>query len=223
MTQPHQFTTVNEDERPKRDPSEFLQLGRCRNKLLIVRPLEYIREGFKTKDKPEGTDVIRADIALLDQINPAEDALTGDQLPGYAAGSQFRNQLVFPGYLKGTFKRYIGDTLIGTIYTVPTEYSRPALKWRDLSGDTPSVSRGQSFMTAFPGFLIPVEAQFTSTADATPAQNPGYTQDPWAQAKQPVSSQPTSSPPQQAPPNTLEQMRQWRAAQGQNTDQAPPF
>lgn len=224
MTQPYQFTTVNEEERPKRDPSEFLMLGRCRNKLLIVRPLEYIKEGFKTKDKPEGTDVIRADIALLDQINPAEDAATGDMLPGHAAGTQFRNQLVFPGYLKGTFKRYVGATLIGTIYTTPTEYSRPALRFRDLSGDPQQVQRAQSFLMAFPEFLISSEGQITPVADAAPAQNPGYVQDPWAQAKQPVSAQPQSAPPaQQAPPNTLEQMRRWREQQGQAGNQAPPF
>lgn len=211
MTQPYQFTTVNEDERPKRDPSEFLMLGRCRNKLLIVRPLEYVREGFVTKDKPEGTDVVRADIALLDVINPAEDALTGDQLPGYAAGSQFRNQLVFPGYLKGTFKRYIGETLVGTIYTKPTQYSRPSLHFQDLSGDTQQVQRAQSFLLAFPEFLIPVEAAITKTEPEpphAPAQPNGYSQDPWGQAQQPVSAQPQSVPPKMT---TLDQMRQWNA------------
>lgn len=222
MTQPYEFTPVTEADTTKRDPSELLALGRCRGKLLIIRPQEYVAEGFKTSNKPEGTDVIRADIALLDQINPAEDAHTGDQLPGYAAGSQFRDQLVFAGYLKGTFKRYIGKTLIGTIYTTPTEYSRPALRFQDLSGDPQAVARAQSFLTARPEFLIPTNASITSTTPQSNGQAATPQPDPWAQSAAPVSApaQPQSVPPQM---NTLEQMKQWQAQQPHSANQDPPF
>lgn len=234
MTQPYEFTPVTEADTTKRDPSELLALGRCRGKLLIIRPQEYVAEGFKTSNKPEGTDVIRADIALLDQINPAEDAHTGDQLPGYAAGTQFRDQLVFAGYLKGTFKRYIGKTLIGTIYTTPTEYSRPALRFQDLSGDPQAVARAQSFLTARPEFLIPTNAAITSTTpqptpSAVPAQGNGqvYQQDPWSIPATTAGVAPASAPPvpQSVPPqmNTLEQMKQWQAQQPHSANQDPPF
>lgn len=231
MTQPHQFTTVLASQEAKRDSSEFIPMARTRGKLLIVRPLKYQAEGFVTEHKPEGTDAIFCDIALLDLIEAAVNEY-GEQLPGFPAGTQFRDQILFQGYLKGTFKRYLGATLIGTTYFGPKTKGKPPIMWQDLSGDPQCVLRGQQFLAAHPEFLVPTAASFNSSAPEpqgpqpyTPPQN-GYRQpDPWAQ---PVSSPPqaavapSSAPPQQM--STLEQMR--RAAQGQQAvgdGGNPPF
>lgn len=238
MTQPHQFTTATPSDQVQRDSSSYIPMARCRGKLLIVRPLKYQQEGFVTIHKPLGTDAVFADIAVLDPINVAQDKY-GDPLPGFAAGHQFRDQVVLQGYLKGTFKRYIGSTLIGTIYFGPKEKGEPPMMWQDLSQDGQCVARGQSFLAACPEFLVPTNASFTQPEPPAPQgppayvppqdptnnvgySSPSYGQDPWAQQQRPVSS----PPPQQAPPqqaaNTLEQMRQWREQQ-QRQEPAPPF
>src|SRR5687767_13793506 len=111
MTMP-QFTTVVDKPAEERI---YLPWARCKGKLLIVRPLEYQKEGFITANAPDGTDVVFADIALLDPIHAAQNE-EGDDLPPFAADTQFRRQSVLAAFLKGTFKRYIGQTLIGTIY-----------------------------------------------------------------------------------------------------------
>lgn len=224
MTQPHQFTPVLGSQEGKRDSSEFIPMARTRGKLLIVRPLKYQAEGFVTEHKPEGTDAIFCDIALLDPIEAAVNEY-GEQLPGFPAGTQFRDQILFQGYLKGTFKRYLGATLIGTTYFGPKTKGRPPIMWQDLSGDPQCVLRGQQFLAAHPEFLVPTAASFSSAPEpqgpqpyTPPPSNgqAGYREDPWAQ-RQPVSSPPqaaiapSSAPPQQM--STLEQMR--RAAQGQ--------
>lgn len=223
MTQPHQFTTATPSDQNQRDSSEYIPMARCKGKLLIVRPLKYQQEGFVTIHKPEGTDAVFADIAVLDPILPAVNEY-GDELTGFAAGHQFRDQVVLQGYLKGTFKRYIGSTLIGTIYFGPRDKGKPPMMWQDLSNDTQCVARGQSFLVACPEFLIPTNASFAPPEPAVPqgppayvapAQNPGYGQDPWAQGQRPVSSpSPSSAPPQQQQSmTTLEQMRQWQQTQ----------
>lgn len=239
MTQPHQFTTVQASQEAKRDSAEFIPMARTRGKLLIVRPLKYQAEGFITEHKPEGTDAIFCDIALLDPIEAAVNEY-GEQLSGFPAETQFRDQILFQGYLKGTFKRYLGATLIGTTYFGPKTKGKPPIMWQDLSGDPQCVLRGQQFLAAHPEFLVPTAASFNASTPEPQGPQPytppppqngstggygGYRQpDPWAQ---PVSGQPQSAPPpSSAPPqqmSTLEQMR--RAAQVQQAagDGAPPF
>lgn len=236
MTQPHQFTTVLASQEAKRDSSEFIPMARTRGKLLIVRPIKYQAEGFVTEHKPEGTDAIFCDIALLDPIEAAVNEY-GEQLSGFPAGTQFRDQILFQGYLKGTFKRYLGATLIGTTYFGPKTKGKPPIMWQDLSGDPQCVLRGQQFLAAHPEFLVPTAASFNSSVPEPQGPQPytpppsngqaGYREDPWAQ-RQLVSSPPQSAlPPVSSPPqqmSTLEQMR--RAAQGQQAigdSNPPPF
>ena len=80
MTSP--FTTVT--DKPEAGDKLYLPWARCKGKLLIVRPLEYRKEGFVTTHAPEGTDVVFADAALLDPIFPAQNE-EGDELPGFEA------------------------------------------------------------------------------------------------------------------------------------------
>jgi hypothetical protein len=215
MSQPYSFEAVSE---VAFDDREYIPMARTKGKLMVVRPLKYEREGFTTKHKPEGTDVVFADIAVLDPIPSWEDEESDRTNPGFPAGHQFRDQAILQGFLKGTFKRYLGKTLIGTMYRgVPTKGKAPML-WQDLSPDPQCVARGQQFLAAHPEFLIPVEASIQPVVEETgfqgyrpPAEaqtsygpTSGYQQsDPWAQN----ASQPVSPAPASRPMSTLEQMR----------------
>lgn len=212
MTSP--FTTVVVQEAGDK---LYLPWARAKGKLLIVRPLEYQKEGFITTHAPEGTDVVYADVALLDPIRAMMDE-DENELPGFAADTQFRGQTVLPGYLKGTFKRYIGKTLIGTIYKGPATKGKPPLMWEDLSGNSECATRGQQFLIAHPEFLIPAEAAFAEAAPEIIDQGARYTQ-PARPTKESVYVQhePGKGPAQ----NTLEQMRAMAKAKG--ADQEPPF
>lgn len=214
MTTPT-FTTVT--DRADTGDKIYLPWARCRNKLLVVRPLEYQKEGFITAHAPEGTDALFADAALLDTI-PAAMNEEGDELPAFPAGTQFRGQVVLAGYLKGTFKRYLGKTLIGTIYRgVPTK-GKPPLMWQDLSDNPECVTRGQQFLIAHPEFLIPVEASFEQAVPEVIDQK-GYT----AQGRPGAGSVYTQHEPGKGPAqNTLDQMRAMAKANG-GFDQEPPF
>lgn len=209
------FTTVVAQEAGDRI---YLPWTRAKGKLMIVRPLEYRKDGYITTHAPEGTDVVFCDVALLDAIRPATDEDDND-LPGFDAGTQFRNQSCLAGYLKGTFKRYIGQTLIGTIYKGVATKGKPPLMWEDLSGNAECVERGQQFLIAHPEFLIPVEATFTEAAPEIIDQGPRYSS-PTRPTKESVYTQhqPGKGPAQ----NTLEQMRALAKANG-GADQDPPF
>lgn len=210
------FTTVVPyDPDAAKENKVFIPLKRCRNKLLIVRPLKYQAEGFITSNHPEGTDTVFCDYALLDALAEAENEI-GDKLPGFPAGTQFRNNATFARYLIGTFKRHIGETLLGTVHFGPATKGQPPIMWTDLTHDAASVARGQQWLAQHPEFLIPVEAQITSSAPAVPAgPAPGVATVAPQQAQ--VGVQVAG-----APLSTLEQMR--NAAQGQNPYQGePPF
>lgn len=201
------FTTVTDRDPDSMGP--YCPLARCKGKLLIVRPLEYQKEGFTTVHKPEGTDVVFADIAVLDEIRPAVDADDND-LPGFPAGQQFRNQAILQGYLKGTFKRYIGKTLIGTIYNGVATKGKPPMMWQDLSGDAGQLARGQKYLALYPDFLIPVAAQITTVEPEISYVQPAAGVAPNGQAARPA--------------NTLEQMRAMAAANAAgNFTEEPPF
>lgn len=247
MTFP-EFTPVVEQSFDKRDPSEFIPWMRCTDtpyrpgKLLIVRPLQMIDD---FRPLPVGADPNKwrgqlcvADVACLDPIEPAQDE-QGAPLIGYPPGTQFRNQTIFLGYLNGAFKNYIGKTCLGTVYTVPSGFAKPAVKWRDLSGDPHAPDRARKFFQAFPDFLIPTAAQITPVvAQAPQYQQPaqGYAApvspapqgswqgqpDPWAQG-QPQNVAPAQHPNQGL--STLEQLKAeaQRGAQGQFQSQDPPF
>lgn len=225
MTTPG-FTTVT--DRQDSGDKIYLPWARTKNKLLIVRPLEYQKEGFVTTHAPDGTDAVFADAALLDPIAAAVNE-EGDELPAFPAGTQFRGQVVLSGYLKGTFKRYIGHTLIGTTYRGPATKGKPPIMWQDLTGDAQCVARGQQFLIAHPEFLIPVEASFTS-GEVVQGQ-PGSLTIPevmdqrgyQAQGRPGAGSVYTQHEPGKGPAqNTLDQMRAMAAANG-GFDQEPPF
>lgn len=221
MTTP--FTTVTEQD-PNDAGRLYLPMARSRGKLLIVRPLKYQAEGFVTIHKPEGTDVVFADIAILDEIPAGQDEY-GEALPGFAAGSQFREQSVLQGYLKGTFKRYIGGTLLGTIYFGPKEKGKPPMKWQDLTTDANCAARGQQWLAAHPEFLVPVQAAFVAAvpepvapagppAYVPPAAAAAYGYDPHTQQQQPVSVPPVQGG------STLDQLRRMGAVNAQGQPQA---
>ena len=209
----------------KRDPSEFMPWDRVAEVVtprgsrpglvMIVRPLERVKD-FRSKDpEDDWKTLVVADIAVLDAIPSTPDQF-GMPLPPIPAGSQWRNQLVFPGMLNKAWRDKIGGTLIGVIYygqakpTAQGTMGKPPFLWRSLAQDAQQVRRGQSFMAAFPGFLIPIPRvnppQNASASDAwtTPVTpGSGYGQpagDPWSQ---PLGQQPqyNQQPPvQQYPP-----------------------
>jgi hypothetical protein len=214
MTSP--FTTVTD----KQDTGDriYLPVSRCKGKLLIVRPLKYQDRDFITTHAPEGTDAVFVDAVILDPIHAAENE-DGEALPGFAADTQFRDQVILQGYLKGCFKRYLSQTLIGTIYKgVPTK-GKPPLMWQDLSADAGCVQRGQAFLIAHPEFLVPVAGQFAEAAPEVMPGPPGYTPPPRPGADSVyVQHEPGKGPAQ----NTLDQMRAMAKANA-GYDQEPPF
>ena len=240
MTSPNPFTTVRPAEEVMGE-RKFVPMARTRGKLMIVRPLEYQATGFVTTHKPEGTDVVFCDIAVLDPIPAAADEY-GEPLPAFAPGEQFRRQSVLQGYLKGTFKRYIGGTLIGTIYFGPREKGKPPMMWQDLSADPTCVQRGQQFLMEHREFLVPVEAAFVAPQQPAPtgpapyvAPHPYGQPDPYAQPAVPAAapvSAPAAPPAYQqpapvaaAPMTTLQQLRASNQTNhlGQPQTEIPPF
>lgn len=236
MSQPNQFTTVS--DQPD-EGGEYIPMARCKGRLMIVRPLEYKREGFTTKHKPDGTDVVFCDIAVLDPIPDWEDE-EGVNHAGFLAGHQFRNQSVLQGFLKGTFKRYIGATLIGTMYRGAPTKGKPPMMWQDLSTDPDCVRRGQGFMAAHPEFLIPVAANISrsepeqetygfqgySNQSAPAGRTSGYSDpDPWATATEPSRNPQAAAQETRRPQTTLEQLRGMGQVNHQNDVQSsdPPF
>jgi hypothetical protein len=193
MTMPGFATVAPYD--PDADKRIYLPLGRTKGKLLIVKPTKYQAEGFITEHKPEGTDVVFADIALLDPIRAAVNE-DDEELPAIDAPQAFRGQSVLQGYLKGTFKRYIDQILIGMIYNGPKTKGKPPMMWQDLSGDAGCVQRGQQWLIANPSFLLPPDSGFVAAEPEVPAGPPAYTPPPLATGS--VVSKPL---------NTLEQMR----------------
>lgn len=174
----------------KRDPSEFIPWTRVAEVktprgtrpglVLIVRPLERIPD-YRDKNNDWKTLVI-ADIAVLDPIGPGADEY-GMPLPPIPAGSQWRNQTVFPGMLNKAWRDKIGNTLIGVVYmgeakpTAQGTMGKAPFLWRSLAQDTNQTNRGQRFFAARPEFLIPVP------------RNLAPVQDPWAHQQPPVANQ----------------------------------
>lgn len=117
-------------------PEEYL------NQLLIVRPRKYQESGFVTEFKPEGTDAVFVNVAVVEALN--EDG---------TVGRVFRNSSLLQGYLKGTFKRYIGSTLVGAIILGPREKGRkPPYQWLDLSGDAEARQKAGVWLKNNPTF-----------------------------------------------------------------------
>lgn len=190
MTSP--FTTVNDQQQ---EAVEYLNVETAVQHLLVVRPLEYQQSGFKTEFKPEGTDVVFCDIADLDVIG-------SDGQPGKV----YRRSSILQGYLKGTFKRYVGHTLIGMIYYGPRQKGQKApYMWQDLTTEPAVVQRGHAWLMAHQDFLVPIS---TSVPEAPVVAGP------------PKYTPPASVAPQPAAPlSTLDMMR--RANNGADADAAP--
>lgn len=212
------FTTV-----PAYDPEAakadrvYIPIKRVRGLLVVARPTKYQDSGFVTEHAPDGTDVVVVDFAVLDPIGQAQNEM-GEVLQGFPAGQQFRDQYVLQRYLIGTFKRYVGHTLIGTTYFGPKTKGQPPIMWQDLSGDPGAVQRGQQFLAAHPEFLIPLEAQIVTAEPDAPAAGYGPPQGGYG----PPQGQVVQSAPQSRPANTLEAMRAL-ASTGNQFQGEPPF
>lgn len=191
------FTTVADQE-----PKEYMNVEQSVGHLLIVRPLKF-QDGFITEFRPEGTDVVFCDVADLDVL---------DENSGQP-GKVYRGNSFLQGYLKGTFKRYIGHTLLGMIYLGPRQKGQKApYMWQDLSADAAVAARGMAWMQQHQDFLVAI----TPAAEPADVGPPKYTP-PAAPAAATVYAQPD---PHAAPPvSTLEQMR--RMAQQQPGEAAP--
>lgn len=221
----------------KRDPSEFVPWDRVaevvtprgtrQGLVMIVRPLERIKD-YRDKD-PENDwkTLVIADIAILDPIPPGVDQYQMP-LPPIPAGSQWRNQLVFPGMLNKAWRDKIGGTLIGVVYFGQPKpmangtMGKPPFLWRSLAQDEQQVRRGQGFMAARPEFLIPiprVQPQQTAQDTHVTAQ-----QDPWSQplGQQPQYAQPTAAPVQQYQPGWQQDPNQQYPMMQQQPVQAAP-
>lgn len=209
MTSPFSTIPPRGEGEDKKGP--YAPWARFKNRLIIVRPLEYQKEGFITQNAPEGTDVVFGDVACLDVL-PAAVNEYGDEIPGFPAGQQFRSQVILAGYLKGTFKRQLGKTLIGTIEVgIPTK-GKPPLHFKDLSGDPEAVARGTAFLQQHPEFLKPVVPQFQATepVEIIDQPKPSY-------RGQPAAARPATA----AQASSLEDMR--NLAAGAGYDETPPY
>ena len=219
------FTSVTDQP-----AAEYMNVEAAVGHLLIVRPQRYQDSGFITEFQPQGTDVVFCDVCDLDLIDPATNQ----------PGKVFRGNSFLQGYLKGTFKRYLGHTLIGMIYTGPRQRGqKPPYMWQDLSADPNIVARGQAWMAAHQDFLVAITPAVAEVAPAAyqhqtpqaPQVGPYAQPDPHATpAAAPVSA-PAAPPAYTQPAPTVHQpmttLQQLRAAnqnhQGQPQSETPPF
>lgn len=205
------FTSVTDQP-----AAEYMNVEASVGHLLIVRPQRYQESGFITEFQPNGTDVVFCDVCDLD--------VYADQASG-TVGKVYRGNSFLQGYLKGTFKRYLGHTLIGMIYTGPRQRGqKPPYMWQDLSADPQIVARGQAWMQGNPDFLVPITPAVAEVAPTVyQHQGPYAGPDPHAQpavvAAAPVSAQPALPVYQQPAPATaapLTTLQQLKAAASQN-------
>lgn len=212
----------------KRDPSEFIPWQRvCEmntprglrpGKLMIVRPLEMVKD--HRDGAPDWRMLTIADIAVLEPIEPGSDEY-GMPLPGFPAGHQFRNQLVFPGMLNKAWRDFIGATLIGVVYLGTNDKGKPPFLWRSLAKVQQAADLGRRFMLARPEFLIPAprDPQVAAAAAADPWAAPAsHGQvaggDPWSQV---------ASAPAQYPTGGYQQPTQGYAAPVSPAPQGHPY
>lgn len=205
---------------------DYIDMNAALNKLMIVRPLDY-RTDFKTTFKPEGTDVVFCDIAVVDDVDPT----TGQQ------GRVYRDQAILQGYLKGTFKRRVGDMIVGMLYLGPQKLGNRPFMWHDLIEDPGAVARAQAWVTANQSFLVklqpsaPASAAPSYSTPATPLASGGPVrqdvmyvtgeQPPAYQPPVPVSAAPVTTAPQLT---TLQQLKGMQTNhQGQPQQGEPPF
>lgn len=195
MTTPDfQFTDSDTESNSKRrDPSEILDFkriceiesprGKRPGKLIIVRPLEKIKDWRETDPDMAWKTLVVADIAVLEGVPAAVDEFQ-NPIPPIAPGAMYRNQVVFPGMLCKAWRDQIGNTLIGVLYLGPNEKGQPPFLWRSLAKVQAATDLGRRFMMRFPNFLIPVPREPEAAAAAEQ-----WTTDPWATPASPVPNQ----------------------------------
>lgn len=200
MTSP--FTTVTATE-----PGDYWKPEEHINGLMIVRPIKYQESGYITEYRPEGMDAMFCDIAVLDAVN--DDG---------TKGKIFRNASVLQGYLKGTFKRYLGHTLVGAVILGPkAKGQKPPYMWTDLSGDPASVAVASTWLQANQRFLVEITSVTSVAQQSTPPAAVAAAQA-LAAGAQPVVTQQM--------PNTLAQLQAMAAAtshHGTAQPDMPPF
>lgn len=231
MTEPFHFTDSDTESNAKRrDPSEILDFqrvceidggarGKRPGKLMIVRPLEKIKDWRETDPDMAWKTLVVADIAVLEAVPSMPDEF-GQPLPPIAPGAMFRNQVIFPGMLCKAWRDQIGNTLIGVVFLGPNEKGRPPYLWRSLAKVQAATDLGRRFMNRFPNFLIPVPREPEPSAAAET-----WATDPWGNAAVPA----TPAAPALADPWGQPQPAQGHAApvstppQGHGYQQADPW
>lgn len=201
MTQDFQFTDSDTESNAKRrDPSEMLDFkriveldtprGKRPGKLIIVRPLEKIRDWRETDPEKAWKTLVVADIAVLEGVPSTPDEF-GQPLPPIAPGTIYRNLVIFPGMLCKAWRDQVGNTLIGVLYLGPNEKGQPPFLWRSLAKVQAATDLGRRFIVRFPNFLIPVPREPEAAANAEQ-----WATDPWGNAAPPATP---VSPPAPAP------------------------
>jgi hypothetical protein len=195
MTAPQDFHFTDSDTESnssKRDPSEILDFkriveldtprGKRPGKLIIVRPLDKIKDWRETDPDMAWKTLVVADIAVLEAIPAAIDEYQ-NTIPAIPAGAMFRNQIIFPGMLCKAWRDQIGNTLIGVLHLGPNEKGQPPFLWRSLAKVSAATDLGRRFMMRFPQFLIPVPREPEAAAAAEQ-----WATDPWGQSAAPVTA-----------------------------------
>lgn len=196
MSQPFHFTDSDtESNSTKRDPSEILDFkriveldtpkGKRPGKLIIVRPLDKIKDWRETDPDMAWKTLVVADIAVLEAVPAAYDEFQ-NPIPAIAAGAQYRNQIIFPGMLCKAWRDQIGNTIIGVLYYGVNEKGQPPFLWRSLAKVKAATDLGGRFMVRFPQFLIPIPREPQAAAAAEQ-----WATDPWGNA----AVAPASAPP----------------------------
>ena len=201
MTQPdfHFTDSDTESNSKRRDPSEILDFkriceiesprGKRPGKLIIVRPLDKIKDWRETDPEKAWKTLVVADIAVLEAVPSTPDEF-GEPLPPIAPGAMYRNQVIFPGMLCKAWRDQIGNTLIGLLYLGPNEKGQPPFLWRSLAKVQAATDLGRRFMMRFPNFLIPVPREPEPAAAAESWATP----DPWGNAATPATPAAPAAP-----------------------------
>ncbi len=227
MTAPRDFHFTDSDTESntkRRDPSEYLDFKRIVElktpkgtrpaKLIIVRPLEKIKDYRETDPDMAWKTLVVADIAVLEAVPGAFDEF-GEPLPAIVPGAMFRNQTIYQGMLCKAWRDQIGNTLIGVLYYGPNEKGQPPFLWRSLAKVPAATNLGQRFMMRFPQFLIPVprEPEAAAAAEQWSSPSTGASASEWGTQPGTQAADPWAQP--QGSPVTMEQG--W----GQPAGQAP--
>lgn len=133
------------------------------NKLIIVRPLEYV-ESMVTIHKKDGAEAVFADVAFLDAYEGQPYKI-------------FRRVLFMQGYLVGSFKASVGKRLLGTLTLGVATKGKPPYHFKSLTDNPKAAPMASAWWKDHETeFMTQPEPVFD---DAKPSAETQRQSDPW--------------------------------------------